>query len=162
MPDAQVTGIDTNTEAIEWARQAARTGEFIAVAPAPPTDLPADSFALVLGYSMLGQMTMEDQWPWLQELHRVMKSGAYALLTTHGELLAPFIKDDDVREPIERGGFSSDMLTRYPAGSADAVPRRATYQAKIFSIREYSSLFDVMRYRTGALNDEDLIILRKS
>ena len=29
------------------------------------------------------------------------------------------------------------------------------------SIREYSRTFDVLRYVTGALNDEDLIILRK-
>jgi SAM-dependent methyltransferase len=161
MPDAHVTGIDTDAEAIESARQSGRPGEYIAVPPVPPTELPADSFDLVLGYSMLGRLTMEEQWPWLQELHRVMKSGAYALLTLHGELLSQFIKDDDVREHVERGGFSSDMLSRYPEGSADAIPRRATYQAKAFSIREYSSLFDVMRYRTGALNDEDLIVLRK-
>ena len=54
-----------------------------------------------------GQMTMEDQWPWLQELHRVMKSGAYALLTVHGELLRPFAPYDRIRfgGPVSRDRY---------------------------------------------------------
>ena len=161
MPDAEVTGIDTDAEAIEWAGESGRPGSFSKVDPAPPTNLPADSFDLVLGHSMLGRLTAEEQSKWLEELRRVMKSGGYALLTLNGELLRPFIRDRDVFDEVDAHGISSLMLSRYAEWSGDAVPRRATFQTKDYSIREYSRTFDVMRYATGALNDEDLIILRK-
>jgi SAM-dependent methyltransferase len=161
MPDVEVTGIDSDAQAIEWARRSGRLGEFTVVDPVPPTDLPADSFDLVLGHSMLGRLTAEEQSRWLEELRRVMKSGGYALLTLNGELLRPFIKDRDAHDEVEAHGISSKLLSRYAEGSDDAVPRRATFQTKDYSIREYSRTFDVMRYATGALNDEDLIILRK-
>jgi SAM-dependent methyltransferase len=161
MPGAEVTGIDTDAEAIEWARRLGRPGKFSKVGPVPPTDLPAESFDLVLGHSTLGRLTAEDQAVWLEELHRVMRSGGYALLTLHGELLRPFIRDRDVHDEVEARGISSRLLSRYEEGSDEAVPRRATFQAKDYSIREYSRTFDVMRYATGALNDEDLIVLRK-
>jgi hypothetical protein len=133
----------------------------MAVGLSPPIDLPNDSIDLVLGHSILARLAPEEQAGWLGEMRRVMKSGGYALLTLAGELLRPFIKDGDVRGEVETRGISSEMLARYPEGSDDAVPRRATFQTKDYSIREYSRTFDVMRYRTGALNDEDLIILRK-
>jgi SAM-dependent methyltransferase len=161
MPDAEVTGIDTDEEAIEWTRQSGRPGKFSVVDPAPPTNLPADSFDLVLGHSMLGRLTAEEQSTWLEELRRLMKSGGYALLTVNGELLRPFIRDRDAHDEVEARGISSVMLSRYAEGSDEAVPRRATFQTKDYSIREYSRTFDVLRYATGALNDEDLIILRK-
>ena len=161
MPHAEVTGIDTDAEAIEWARRSGRPGKFSKVDPAPPTNLPADSFDLVLGHSMLGRLTAEDQATWLEELRRVMKSGGYALLTLNGELLRPFIRDRDAHDEVEARGISSKLLSRYAEGSDEAVPRRATFQTKDYSIREYSRTFDVMRYATGALNDEDLIVLRK-
>jgi SAM-dependent methyltransferase len=161
MPDAEVTGIDTDAEAIEWTRQSGRPGKFSKVDPAQPTNLPADSFDLVLGHSMLGRLTASEQSTWLEELRRVMKSGGYALLTLNGELLRPFIKERDAHDEVEARGISSVMLSRYAEGSDEAVPRRATFQTKDYSVREYSRTFDVMRYAIGALNDEDLIILRK-
>ncbi len=161
LPNAQVTGIDTDAEAIEWARQAGRPGTFSVVDPVPPTDLPADSFDLVLGHSMLPRLTAAEQAAWLAELRRVMKRGGYALLTLNGELLRPFMKDEDVKEEVEARGISSELLERYPEDSRRAEPRRGTFQTKDYSIREYSRTFDVLRYAVGALNDEDLIVLRK-
>jgi SAM-dependent methyltransferase len=161
MPAAEVTGIDTDAEAVEWAIRLGRPGTFSTVDPAPPTNLPADSFDLVLGHSMLGRLTAAEQAAWLEELRRAMRSGGYAVLTLNGELLRPFIRDRDVHDEVESRGISSMLLSRYAEGSDEAVPRRATFQTKDYSIREYSRTFDVMRYATGALNDEDLIVLRK-
>ncbi len=162
MPHAELTGIDSDAEAIEWAREAGRRGTFSVVDPLPPTDQPSDSFDLVLGHSMLGRLTAEEQTAWLEELRRVMKSGGYALLSLNAEMLRAFIKDRDVREEVESLGISSTLLERYAEGSDEAVPRRGTFQTKAYSIREYAKTFDVMRYSIGALNDEDLIVLRKA
>jgi SAM-dependent methyltransferase len=161
MPHAAVTGIDTDARAIEWARAAGRPGTFSVVDPVPPTDLPADSFDLVLGHSMLPRLTAAEQSVWLAELHRVMRSGGYALLTVNGELLRPFLNDEEVKDEVETRGISSALFERYVPDDPHLEPRRGTFQTKDYSIREYSRTFDVLRYAIGTLNDEDLIVLRK-
>ena len=156
IPHVEVTAIDTDAEAIEWARAAGRRGAFSVVDPDPPTGLQADSFDLVLGHGTLARLTAVQQAAWLEELRRVMRPGGYALLSLNGELLRPFIKDEGAREEVEARGISSTLL------GSDAVPRGGTFQTKDHSIREYAKTFDVMRYAVGALNDEDLIVLRKA
>ena len=135
LPDAQVTGIDFDEDAVQWCQEAGFSGSFSRVSAVPPTDLPPESFDLVLGQSTLTRLDPEEQRAWLEELSRLMTRRGYAALSVNGELVRPLLEE-----------------------SAGTV----TYQTEAFTRRECARFFDVIVYaRGGVYNQHDLVVLRK-
>jgi GT2 family glycosyltransferase len=106
LPAAEITGIDTDGEAIEWCRRSGPPGTYLSVPTLPPTDLPAGSFDLVLGYSSLTRLGREGQSAWIAEISRLLASGGYAAVTVYGELVRPFITDQSVLDELDAEGIS--------------------------------------------------------
>ena len=67
LPNAAVTGIDWDEEAIEWCR-AALPGKFVVVPGQPPAELPVGPVDLVLGYSVLPRLDRQGQQTWLDAI----------------------------------------------------------------------------------------------
>ena len=149
LPNATVTGIDWDEEAIEWCRSAL-PGKFNLVPGQPPSELDVDPADLVLGCSVLPRLDRNGQRAWLDVISRAMKSGGYAALTLRGELLRPFLTEPDVIADLERDGISD----RPAAGG--------TAQTKAYTMALCEPWFDVLAYIEGGVgNEHDLIVVRK-
>jgi trans-aconitate methyltransferase len=160
LPTAEITGIDFDEDAVQWCREAGFPGNFSTAPNLPPTELPPESFDLVLGNSTLARLGRDEQRAWLEELSRLMKSRAYAALSVNGELVRPLLKEADAVTELDREG----ICTRSAAvGQAGRAGEAITYQTEVFTRRECAKLFDIVAYaRGGVYNQHDLVILRKA
>lgn len=150
LPMARVLGVDADEETVHWFGQSGLPGEFMAIAATPPTDLPSETFDLVLGYSTLTRFTREAQLAWLGELHRVIRPGGYLVVTVNGELIRPFLTVPEVLESLDAYGLA-------------ACATSEVYQTRAYAFETYSKWFDIVKYVDGGVDDlRDLIILRKA
>jgi SAM-dependent methyltransferase len=148
LPAAMLTGVDTDTEALEWARTAGLPGSFEELPETPPTSLPAEGFDLVLGYGALSQIRPAAQPAWLEELHRITAPGAYLAVTFLGELAVRFLPDRELAEEILRRGCSSEPMP--------------IYLSRSHAIAACGQRFDVVSYVEGGVAGlHDLIVLRR-
>jgi SAM-dependent methyltransferase len=81
-------GCDIHTESIAWANsELSPPLNFFVCQEAPPLAQPDGRFDLVFGMSIFSHIT--DQWSnWLVELHRVMRPGAFAVISVLGPAVA--------------------------------------------------------------------------
>jgi SAM-dependent methyltransferase len=77
-------GSDVDAEAIAWAQENLPDAEFKVNAYRPPLPYDDDSFDCVYALSIFTHLNEALQFEWLRELHRVMRPGGIAILTTHG------------------------------------------------------------------------------
>jgi 2-polyprenyl-3-methyl-5-hydroxy-6-metoxy-1,4-benzoquinol methylase len=155
LPDAQITGIDFDEDAVRWCREAGFSETFSHAPAIPPTEFRSESFDLVLGHSALTRLGSEEQRAWLEELSRLIKRRGYAALSVNGELVRPLLKEPDVVSELDREGICV-RASEPPRDSA------VTYQTEVFTRRECGRFFDVVMYAKGGVyNQQDLIILRK-
>ncbi len=85
LKSASLTGIDVRKQSVEWCRENLR-GDFHIGPFDPPTELPSDSFDLVVALSLFSHFTRESNIAWLRELTRVCRPDGHMILTTHGAL----------------------------------------------------------------------------
>jgi SAM-dependent methyltransferase len=82
---ATFDGSDVDAPAIEWARANLPGITWKVSNYRPPLPYHPESFDLIYSISIFTHFNEGMQFEWLHELHRLMKPGAMALLTTHGE-----------------------------------------------------------------------------
>lgn len=160
LPAAEITGIDSDEEAIEWCLRSGLPGTYRSVPALPPTGLGAGSYDLVLGYSRLPRVGRDDQTAWIAEISRLLASGGYAALTVYGELVRPFIADKRVLEELDSEGISEGAVESGRGGAVNGS--RPTYQTRTYCMEEYARWLDVVDYVEGGVNSQqDLVVLRK-
>jgi SAM-dependent methyltransferase len=163
---AQLTGVDIDTRAIDWCRQAFPCREFLTISTQPPTPIPDETFDLIYGISVMTHLREADHLSWLRELSRLSKEGGIVLLTTLGEtafwrgrvpwnLFAPW--------HLEKAGFF-DTGSNYDLGELkiDADYYRNVFISHGYIVRNWAQYFDVLDILPGAIcNQQDLVILQK-
>jgi SAM-dependent methyltransferase len=161
--DISVSAVDSDQEAIDWCRDAGMAANFAAVPELPPTGFPDGAFDLALGYGTLAGMTREAQVAWLEELKRILQPGGYAALSFYGELVRPLLTNEDVLGDLDGDGISDRGVRDGETWEHEEIlPRRATYQTREYSVRQFGRLFDVISYIEGGVNSKhDLIVLRR-
>lgn len=83
--DTDVFGSDTNDEAIDWCRRNLPFATFEPNGLAPPLAFETARFDLVYALSVFTHLPEELQLLWMRELERVLRPGAFLVLSTHGE-----------------------------------------------------------------------------
>jgi SAM-dependent methyltransferase len=162
LPEAEITGIDSDEEAVEWCRRSGPPGTYLTVPTMPPTGLPPESFDLVLGYSRLPRLGREGQSAWLAEISRLLASGGYAALTVYGELVRPFVTDRRVLADLEAKGISEGTSEDGWGDAGAANGSGPTYQTRAYCVEQYARWLDVVAYVEGGVNSQqDLVVLRK-
>ncbi len=84
-PQARLHGSDVQAPGVEWLRQQLPEADLRVNGGLPPLPFPADSFDLVISWSVFTHLPEGHQNAWLAELARVARPGAVLLLTVHGD-----------------------------------------------------------------------------
>jgi SAM-dependent methyltransferase len=154
LPRAQVTAVEFDAEAIEWATAAGLPASYLLVDERPPAPFEAGSFDLVLSPFLLRRIAADEHQGWLDEIARLLRSGGYAAVAIQGELAGRLLADPAVRERWRGEGAATLRGTNGHA---------VTYETRAHFLAQCTGLFEVIAYREGAVNNEqDLVLLRKA
>jgi SAM-dependent methyltransferase len=173
-PRIEVYGCDIDTEAISWCTKNLPQGRFQAVQPEPPTGYLADTFQLVVGYSVFSHLDADMQRAWLGEVQRILAPGGLFLVSVNGRFVARFaypqspprwrkwIGQKNPLDRLESQGFldgGEDVALR---GVAPEGYYRGVYQTPNWTRRAFSPYLEVLDIlEAGMQNYQDLVILRK-
>jgi SAM-dependent methyltransferase len=159
---AKVTAVEFDPDAVEWCRSAGLgDATFCPVEAAPPADLPANAFDLVLASDVFPRLDADHQHAWLQDLHRVTEPGGYVAITVLGELARRAIVDPNARRDGDDG--DTNARERTAEDEPDLGPiSTGTTQTRADTVAACERWFDVIQYLEGAVvNQLDLVVLRK-
>jgi SAM-dependent methyltransferase len=96
----QVEGCDVDAAAINWAAANFPEAHWTVSPYEPPLHYPADAFELLYSVSVFSHFDSRLEALWLREIHRILRPGGKALLSTHGEYAWESMKRGDIRHPI--------------------------------------------------------------
>ncbi len=153
----QFFGTDIDQEAITWCNNNLSTvAEFTANDAYPPLPFEDSFFDVVYSISVFTHLPEEMQFLWLEELKRVTRKGAYLLITTHGEELAPA----RIRKQMSKHGFHYGV-----SEGTDGLPDfyQTTFHTENYIRRHWSSYFAIVKIvKKGILVHQELVICRRT
>ncbi|HEY7515163.1 MAG TPA: class I SAM-dependent methyltransferase, partial [Vicinamibacteria bacterium] len=85
-----VFGIDVDPGFIEICRRIMCGGTYQVVGALPPTDVRADSFDLIVGYSVLSHLAEPAAEAWMREFARLLRPGGVVAVTTRSRLFLDY------------------------------------------------------------------------
>lgn len=87
-------GTDYNRKAIEWCTDHLPFAQFGTNELVPPLRYRDGQFSLVYAFSVLTHLPEDVQLRWLQEFHRIIRTGGHLILSTHGEFYFSQLNSD--------------------------------------------------------------------
>jgi SAM-dependent methyltransferase len=150
-------GSDIDREAIAWCQRClAPVGEFVVNDPTPPLPFDDQFFDFIFSISVFTHLPEDMQFAWLAELHRVLKVGGTAILSTLPMSLAGKGVDES---KLSRGFYYSPGgkgTKGLPGFYQDAFHNRQYIE------REWSRYFLIQNYKeSGIAGHQDLILCRR-
>jgi SAM-dependent methyltransferase len=136
----ELWGIDTDTQAIDWAR-AHLAGNYRLTAATPPVDLPSGFFDVIVALSVFTHLNEASQLSWLQELHRLLRPGGRLIATLHSPELT-FTRPDLTafqHEELQERGFL------FAAGGGPFNDDSA-FHTKEYLLRTWGELLGMLRF----------------
>lgn len=161
-PTWSYTGVDVDDEAIRWCREAYPAVHFLTTPPIPPTAISDVSFDLVVAISVFTHLDEESQNLWLNELHRLVRPGAYVLISALGEREQQLLPAED-QALLRRDGILHKAW-RTGRLKLDGLPEfyQSTYHTPDYVARAWTAHFQLVRHIPNAINrHQDLVILRR-
>lgn len=158
-----VTGVDIDADNIASCVETLPGARFLRVGLMPPTELPAGSFDLVVGLSVLTHLDELVQDAWLAELQRLTRPQAILLLSVQGLAqmslyrAPPELHMQAHREGILDVGANSQLQ--------DVIEDRSYYRNVMHShdyiMTRWARWFDVLDIIEGTAGNQDVVVLRR-
>ncbi|MEW6193740.1 MAG: class I SAM-dependent methyltransferase [Bacteroidota bacterium] len=153
----QLYGTDYNRTLVEWCSQNLTFGNFTVNMLNPPLEFAQETFNFIYARSVFTHMSFELQKVWIEEFKRLLKSGGYVYITTHGEPLFTNLNDNEI-SMIKSEGFLviNDEI--------EGDNKCTTYQTKEFFIKNLSDGFELTDFipgRPGSASPQDIYLLKK-
>jgi SAM-dependent methyltransferase len=162
-------GADIDQVNIDWLHENFGWKQAVRVDFDPPMPFGSDFFDVIYGHSVLTHLSEVDQFRWLAELHRVLKPGGYAFLTTSGEDGVYQTRYRDVMnnpEKIEaflnKGFFDFEDQSYVGVDAGREGYYRLVSHTRPYVMERWSTLFSVRRILPCFMEHQDLVILRKN
>ncbi|MEL7516286.1 MAG: methyltransferase domain-containing protein [Pseudomonadota bacterium] len=161
--------VDVSGWCISWLNRNVPNVNFKKTENDPPLPFADNSFDAIYSVSVWTHLPFDRQVPWLQEIHRILKPGGLALISTSGYRALKYrreerkqpewinISDDDLR----REGM---MYSSVDIRNHDGVEGEYGYVAHDpdYVMREWSEIFDVVEQTSAGVGRmQDLNVLRK-
>ena len=162
LPEARFDGCDIDSVAIAWSTQNVPAAKYSLVPHLPPTAYPAGQFDFIYGLSVFTHLDLPRQVLWLDELHRMLRTDGYLLLTVQGAMAFDLVKDTLTKQ--QKADFDTIGYLFLENISDKVLPE--WYQTAIykehFARLVFKSGFSVLRYDQGDLaGHQDLLLLQK-
>jgi SAM-dependent methyltransferase len=162
-PPVAVTGVDVDPDNVRWCQQHLPHGRFLTIPLYPPTSLPAATFDLVFGISVMTHLREATQEQWLAELDRVTRPGGIVMLTFHGDASTCLANPArQVWDQLRASGFVDTSNTVYDAALEEDGYYRNIYQTTEYVRRVWSRRFQVLDVLPYYMSHQDVAILRKA
>lgn len=163
LANAKVYGADIDPEGIRWCRDNLPFGQFVLNAIDRQMDFPSGYFDFIYGISVFTHLDEGLQNIWLDELRRVSKSGAFIILTVHGDFAAQNALDSYALEKYRKYGFY------FVAGTTgkyklDGLPDfyQTAFHTQEYIERRWKEYFDIVDYiPRGINNHQDAVVVRR-
>lgn len=151
----QLSGCDVDAWSIEWSRKVCSFADLRVTGDDPPLPWPDASFDAVYAVSVWSHFPTDRQSSWAAELHRVLKPGGLAIVTTMGPWVFNPLPDGDATS-AEIDGFWF-----VPAG-VDFNDSAAIHTEE--GLRHFfDPHLEMVSWRRGGLDGfQDLALFRKS
>jgi SAM-dependent methyltransferase len=102
-PDVRVAGCDYNPESVAWCKEHIDGVEFAQNGLQPPAPFEPDVFSVVYAISVFTHLSKEVCDLWSAELHRLLKPGGVALISTKGDSYLPVLLPEERKQYDEEG-----------------------------------------------------------
>lgn len=142
-PSRHLAGVDINEDLIRWDKEnLAQVADWRVCALEPPLPFGDAGFDLIQLISVFTHLPLHVQRLWVEEIRRLLRPGAHAIITLHGEVYARLLLDDTLRQQFALDGHVS------VAGAAEGANAFASFHTERFA-RELFRGFDVTFYERG-------------
>lgn len=162
-PACRLFGIDTDGEAIAWARRhLAFTAEFERNAPSPPTRFVPRFFDVVYTVSVFTHLDERSQLAWLDEIARILRPGGAFVATVHGACAWASCTEDELEALRERGFHH--RVGRTGRLKLDGLPDtyQTTFHAREYVERVWTRRFELVEYAEGGLHGhQDVVVMKR-
>ena len=158
-PESKIYGTDYNPKTIRWCSENIKDVSFQINGTAPPLLYEKNTFDIIIGISIFTHLSEANHDTWVSELHRVMKPGGVAFITTHGDIFRSLLTEKEML--VYDGG---KIVVR---GSVTEGHRIFTaFQPPAWMKNVFSKSFEIMQHHEGKPADwgkeQDFWILKKS
>jgi 2-polyprenyl-3-methyl-5-hydroxy-6-metoxy-1,4-benzoquinol methylase len=152
-------GTDIDEEAIGWLKDHYAFANLFVNGVLPPTGFESGMFDFIYSISIFTHLPEDMQFPWLDELRRIVKKGGYVAVSTHGDYAYSYFSSDTHNEFRKKGFF-------YFAGAEETKGLPSFYKAAFHSIdyirKEWSRYFTIAEFRPRGISDhQDLLLLQR-
>jgi ubiquinone/menaquinone biosynthesis C-methylase UbiE len=158
----QLYGTDIDPDAIAWLKDNCKgMAEFSVNPHLPPASYADNMFDLIFSVSIFTHLPEDMQFGWLNELKRIAKSGAYLILTTHGEKQYPGLTSKSLKVFEEKGFYYDADLDWAPEGLPSFY--KVAFHSEEYIRREWSKYFNILNFVPKGLDhSQDIILLQKT
>ena len=149
-------GSDIDEQAIEWCRAyLGQRGAFTVNETMPPLPYPDRFFDFVYSISIFTHLPEAMQFAWLEEINRVLKPGAVAIISTHS-FGAPRKRKEEklIARGFHHGGGKG----------AEGLPDfyQTSYHTREYILREWAKVIAVESFvEKGVNKDQNLVLCRR-
>ncbi len=158
-PDIKISGSDIDSEAINYCQTyLGHIGSFMINNTNAPSLFEDNTFDFIYGISVFTHLPELNQNDWLNDLHRISKSGAYLILTIENEKIQSFLRPNQLKEFLEKGIYFIDF------GKTQGLPN---YYGTTFHTHDYvkevwGNYFEILDIiPRGSEDHQDLVICKK-
>jgi 2-polyprenyl-3-methyl-5-hydroxy-6-metoxy-1,4-benzoquinol methylase len=151
-------GVDLHAGCVAWCAERLDFATVSVNCAKPPLAFTDRSFDLIVSLSVFTHLDEDDQFTWLDELHRVSRPGAVLLLSTHGAHAWQSLSADDARTINRRGILVKEAHALW--GVFEKYYN--TFHSENYLRSRWSQRFRVLSFIPRGLNDhQDLTILAR-
>lgn len=150
-------GCDYNSELVEWCSNNLTFGKFDINHLSPPLKYGSDFFDFIYARSVFTHLGIELQKAWMKEFRRILKTGGYLYLTTHGDNTFNNLTHNE-RELLNEKGFL--IINQEIEGDN----RCTCYQTKKFFEENLINGFELIDFSPGkndSISKQDIYLLKK-
>jgi SAM-dependent methyltransferase len=151
-----IVGTDYNPRLVRWCAANIPFGAFSVNGREPPLGLASKSFDFVYAISVFTHLPEQLGLQWMGDLRRVLRPGAFLLLTTHGAAFYEGMSDAE-RSVFRRGG----LVVRRPRGAGSNLC--SAYHPRTYVEGTLSRGFTLEDFVPRGLDEcQDLVLLRSA
>ncbi len=163
-PLSDISGTDIDGQNISWCQEHLQLGTFTRADLWPPLDVPAYSYDLIIGLSVMTHLTAKAQDAWIREINRLLKPGGLALITFGGNAAAAYSSRHQTAEWWEHWratGYDDKLLDPALDGkTADDTYYRVTHQSPQQARAAWSRVMTIEDIKPQAFGYQDVAVLR--